>query len=138
MRQRHECVVSVRPPLADRGLHRLGQPVRGGVGEEDEDERMRAAAQQRHRQSEREPHEAEAADARQPDEDVVERSPPVLDDPALDVPVQRGASCFVRSTSCCRSNGFPMKPCAPRFAACCSASPFALPLNMTTGMAPTP
>ena len=44
VRQSDERVIPVRPPLADCGLHSLGEPVRGRVGEQDENERLRAAA----------------------------------------------------------------------------------------------
>ena len=122
-------------------FHCLGEAVRGGVGEEHEDERLRAPAKEREREGEREPHETPAADPAEPDEDVVQRVPAMRDDPAFDVTIegaQTGASCFARSISCCRSNGLPTNPCAPRVAACCSACSSSLPLNMTTGIAPTP
>src|SRR5581483_3522805 len=135
---RDERVEAARAVGADRRLERVGDPLRGRVGEEDEHERTRVAASEREGEAEREPHAAPAAATRQPFEDVVERTPPVLDDPALDVPVQRGASCLARSTSACRSNGLPTNPWAPRFAACCSACSSTLPLNITTGKAPTP
>ena len=40
------------------------------------------------------------------------------------------------SISCCGSNGLPMKACAPRSSAVAASS--ILPLNMMTGIAPTP
>jgi hypothetical protein len=138
VRQRDERVVAVRPALPDYTLHRLSQAEGGGVGEEDEDERLRAPAVHRDGEAEREPYEPPAADAREPDEDVVERRPPVLDDPPFDVAVQRGASCFVRSISCCRSKGLPTNACAPRLVASRSACSSSFPLNMTTGIAPAP
>jgi len=128
----------MRTALPDDALYRLGQAEGGGVGEEDEDERLGAPAVDRDRKAEREPHDSPAADAREPDEDVVERRPPMLDDPPFDVAVQRGASCFVRSISCCRSKGLPTNACAPRLVASRSACPSSLPLNMTTGIAPAP
>ena len=84
--------------------------------------------------------------SRQPDEDVVERMPPVVDDPTLHVAVpagqalsiQTGAICFVWSISCCRSNGLPTNACAPLVDACASALSSTLPLNITTGIAPAP
>ena len=138
MGKRDERVVAARPPLADDGLHQVGHAEGGGVGEEDEDEGLRAPAVERDGESEREPDEPPAADAREPDEGVVERRPPMLDDPPVDVAVQRGASCFVRSISCCRSKGLPTKACAPRLVASRSACSSSLPLNMTTGIAPAP
>ncbi len=137
-RHRHERVEASRPVLPDHHLHDRREPPCDRVGEEDENERPRAATPQRERRSNREPHRAPAADAREPDEDVVERDPAMLDDPAFDPMVQSGTSCFVRSMSCCRSNGLPTKACAPRLVACCSARSSTLPLNMTTGIAPTP
>ena len=138
MRSRDELVREVRPPLPHRRLQRLRKPVRGCVGEQHEHEQPWTPAEQRERERKREPHGAPASDTRQPDEDVVERRGAVLDDPALETVVQTGTSCFVLSTSCCRSKGFPTNPCAPRLVACSSACSSTLPLNITTGIAPTP
>ena len=138
MRKRHEPVRQMRATSSDRALEEVSDPFGGCVGQRDEDERLRAAAQQREHERERDPDGAPAPDARQPDEDVVERAEAVLDDPVLEPVIQTGASCFVLSINCCRSNGFPTKPCAPRLAACSSAWSSSLPLNMTTGIAPAP
>jgi hypothetical protein len=140
VRDRDQRIGETRSSLADRALEQLGRAVGGGVGEEDEHDRLDPTAEKGERQRERDPDGAPAADPREPDEDLVERMPPVSDDPALQVTietVQTGASCFVRSISSCRSNGFPTNPCAPPAAACASASS-TLPLNMTTGIAPAP
>ena len=138
MRERDEPVRQMRAPSADRALQEIGGALGRCVGERDEDEGLRAASQQCDDEREHDPDGAPASDARQPDEDVVQRADAVLEDPVLELVIQTGASCFVLSISCCRSNGLPMKPCAPRLAACSSAWSSILPLNMTTGIAPAP
>jgi len=138
VRERHETVREMRTTCSDRALQEVGGPLGGCIGERDEHERLHAAPQQCEHERERNPDDAPASDARQPDEDVVERRGAVLDDPVLGAVIQTGASCFVLSISCCRSNGLPTKPCAPRLVACSSACSSSLPLNMTTGIAPAP
>ena len=138
MRERDESVREMRATSADRALQEVGGALGRSVREHDEDEGLRAASQECEEERERDPDGAPASDARQPDEDVVQRADAVLDDPVLESVIQTGASCFVLSISCCRSNGLPMKPCAPRLAACSSAWSSILPLNMTTGIAPAP
>jgi len=141
VRNRDERIRLVRPVLPHRDLDDPGEGVGREHGGGNHDERPRVAQQKRDRGREDEPDEPVRPDLRQPDEDVVQRLPPVVDDPPLDVAVpagQTGAIVFVWSISCCRSKGLPMNPCAPPALACCSASSFTLPLNMITGIAPAP
>src|SRR4029453_18616206 len=132
----------------------------------------------------REPDQSLATDPRQTFEDRVQPPDPVVDGPALELPVvahrpawpmscgggkparsewevppslwrrglvgetgvsptgasdgQAGSSCLACSISCCGSKGFPTKPCAPRAVASCADRSLTLPLNITTGIAPTP
>ena len=143
MRHVHERVrlgvAKGRPLHAGCPLEQRRQALRGRVGERDEDEQPRPAQDDGEQQPEREPDRPPRPDPREPDEHLVERVPPVGDDPALEMAVegdQAGTSCLIWSRSCCGSNGLPTKPCAPRAAACASSS--TLPLNMTTGIAPAP
>src|SRR5579862_3745335 len=54
----------------------------------------------------------------------------------LDRCYSSGTSCLARSTTCCGSNGLPMKPSAPRRVASTASSSSTLPLNMITGIEP--
>src|SRR6476659_9677505 len=96
-----------------------------------------------HGQDESDHHEDEPvrADPREVDEQPVQPADPVLDDPAFQVPVERdqvGRSCLVWLISSCGLKGLPMKPCAPREVASAAAFSSTFPLNMITGIAPTP
>ena len=116
VRDRHERVRLARTILADGDLDEPGDAVRRQHGERDERERPYASPQQREHDRDAEPDQSLRPDLRQRDEDVVERMPPVVDDPVLSVSIPRGqtgAICFVWSISCCRSNGFPTNACAP-------------------------
>jgi hypothetical protein len=141
VRDRDQRIGIIRALLPHERLDDRGEPVCGEHGDGDEHERQHTPVQERDDDREREPDEPVGADPRQPDEDMVERLPAVVDDPPLGCPVpagQSGAICFVWSISCCRSNGLPMNPCAPCEAASCSAASSSLPLNITTGIAPAP
>ena len=127
--------------FADRRLREAREPVRSRDREHREDDGQEAPLDDCDQDRDREPHEAVAADPRQEDEDVIERGPPMVDDPPLGFPVpagQTGAICLVWSISCWRSNGLPTNACAPLEAACVRACSSSCPLNITTGMAPAP
>src|SRR5262249_38132066 len=130
-----------RTVRADDPLEQVRESV-GGVRRDDhEHERLPAPLRERDDGGEHDPDERVRADAREPDEDVVERFPAMPDDPVLDGAVeggQTGTMDFVWSISCCRSNGLPTKPCAPPACACSTASSSTFPLNITTGIAPAP
>ena len=83
VRDRHERVRLRRPRFSDRGLDQAREAVRGRDGEQREDEREEAAPHEREQEPERKPDEAVRSDPRQEDEDVVERGPPMVDDPPL-------------------------------------------------------
>jgi hypothetical protein len=141
VRDRDERPWVVRPLLADDDLDDPGEAVRGEDGDRRQHEHENATTHEREHECEHEPDQPVVAELRQPDEDIVQRLPAVLDDPPLCMSVpagQTGAIVFVWSISCCRSNGLPMNPCAPFAFACCCASSSTLPLNMTTGIAPAP
>src|SRR3954453_8805225 len=141
VRDRDERIRFVWAVLADGHLDEARDRVREHHGRRDEHERPHAPAHECEHEREDDPDEAVRAELRQPDEDVVERLPPVVDDPPLGVFIPRGqtgAICFVWSISCWRSNGLPTNACAPAELACCCARSSALPLNMTTGIAPAP
>ncbi len=126
---------------AGRDLQSGGEPERCEVGDANEDEQEELPAVERQDEREHEPNRTPRSELRQPDERIVQRVPPVVDDPAFPVliePGQVGTICFAWSISCCRSNGFPTKACAPRVAASACACSSTLPLNITTGIAPTP
>ena len=132
-----------RRPVALNGvLEERVEEARRDRGRGDEQERVRPAPEDRERGADREPDEPVRADEREADEDRVEPALPVRDDPAVDAlvePDQTGRApkiCFARSISCCGSNGFPRKPCAPALAATSAERSSTWPLNMTTGIAP--
>ncbi len=122
------------------------QRRRGEVGEDDGAEGRergpRVAPSEREDRPDDQPDGAEGACVGEREEDVVEDVDPVLDDPALEIVVDAQARvasiCFADSISCCGSNGFPMKPCAPRSVASAAASSSTFPLNIRTGIDPTP
>ena len=124
---------------------------RGEVGESDADERRhrgpRVAAPDRDERGQDHPDGAERAGVGEPEEEGVERVDAVLDDPLLQVAVDRdqerrqarvASICFADSISCCGSKGLPMKPWAPRSVASAADCSSILPLNISTGIAPTP
>ena len=126
-------------------------PGRGEIGERDADECRergpRVATPERDERGQDQPDRAQRAGVGEPDEELVELVDAVLDDPALQVVVDadeerrqaRAASiCFADSISCCGSNGLPMKPWAPRSVASAADCSSILPLNISTGIAPTP
>ena len=103
MRDGDQGAATGGPALTHRELQERREPVGDDVGEQDEDERCSAPPEERERKTETEPDEPVIAEHRQPDEDVVEGMPPVVDHPALGVPVpagQTGAICFVCSINC--------------------------------------
>ena len=123
--------------VAEQGRGHTGEHVRHHHVDEDRG----PPPVERRDDCDQDPDRALRADAREPDEDVVEDADPVMDDPALESSIgtdQAGTSCFVDSISCCGLNGFPMKPWAPRDAAVRSESSSTFPLNMITGIEPTP
>ena len=140
MRDGDEAVIR-RPLRADDPLQHRGDPVGCHDCEQHEHERLWAAPDEREHEADRNPYGAVASNPRQPDEDLVQRVPAVLDDPPLEVPIepgQVGTIDFVWSMSCCRSKGFPTKACTPLADACASVFSSTLPLNITTGIAPAP
>lgn len=135
-----------RPFDSGRGLQGTGEAVRSQVGERHRDEHRRPAPDDREPECDHEPDGAPCPDVGQPDEDVVEGMPPMVDDPTLPVaversqvdPIQTGTICFVCWIRWWRSNGLPTKACAPFEAASACACSSTLPLNMTTGITPAP
>ena len=127
-----------RAPHAGHPLEQRRDTVARRVRERHEEDEPRPAQDGGEEQREHEPDRAPRADPREPDEELVERVPAVMDDPALEMAVERdqGSSRLVWSSSSSRSKGLPTKPCAPRAAACASSS--SLLLNITTGTAPAP
>ncbi len=117
------------------------QPARDQVSRQDEQKNRGPAPEHRREQSQDEPDKSGVADVREGDEEVIEQRRPVMDDPALESRIKRnqaGTSCFVDSIRCCGLKGLPMKPCAPLEVAVLSDCSSTLPLNMITGIAPTP
>jgi hypothetical protein len=130
-----------RAVATDRLPQREGQTVGDEVGGEQYDEEPGPAPDQRKHGTNQDEQEPLGADPREVDEQPVQPADPVLDDPALQVPVERdqvGSSCLVWSISSCGLNGLPMKAWAPREVASSAACSSTFPLNMITGMAPTP
>src|SRR5438105_4601859 len=115
--------------------------VRSSVGGNEQTEEPGPPHEDRQKETCRNEDESLAPDPREVDEEPVQPPGAVMDDPALEVPVradQVGSSCLVWSISSCGLNGLPMKPCAPRDSASAAARSSTLPLNMITGIAPTP
>jgi len=130
-----------RPLATDRLPQPVRGPARGQIARQDEQEDRRTSPQHRREHRYDEPDQPGAAEMRESDEQVVEPVRPMVDDPALEPCVegrQAGTSCFVDSINCCGLNGLPMKPCAPLEVAVFSDCSSTLPLNMITGIAPTP
>ena len=90
VRDRHERMRLRRPLLAHGSLDEARDPVGGEDDERDEDERARTATDDGDNETEHEPDEPVGADLRQPDEDLVQRMPAVVDDPPLELPVPAG------------------------------------------------
>jgi hypothetical protein len=128
------------PPPVDPLAEAVGEPVRAEVGGKKHDEEPGPAKQHGEHQAGNQEDEPVRADPGKADEEPVEPADAMVDDPALEMPVGRdqvGSSCLVWSTSSWGLKGLPTKPWAPR-AVASSASSSTLPLNMITGMAPTP
>jgi len=83
VRDRDERPRFRRPVFTDRGFRKACEPVCCRDGEQREDEGQEAPQDECNDETEREPHESVRADSRQEDEDVVERTPPVVNDPPL-------------------------------------------------------
>jgi len=79
-----------RTALADRELDDLREPVGDGDGEGGEEERRHPPPGDGEHGCQRDPDETVGADPREPDERVVERLPPVVDDPPFQVFVPAG------------------------------------------------
>jgi hypothetical protein len=134
-------VVDGRTITADEPAEEVRADLGGGVGREHVSEDRRSSPEHGAQQSEEQPEKTDTTEVRESDEDGIEPVGPVVDDPAFEPPVevdQVGRSCFVDSMSCCGLKGLPMKPCAPREAAVRRSSSSTLPLNMITGIDPTP
>lgn len=103
MRDAEEITLLRRTVHAERVLQERCDAVGDRVGRKHEDERLPPSPGERQGETEREPDEPVRADLREPDEDLVQRVPAMLDDPSLGafVPAgQTGAICFVWSISC--------------------------------------
>lgn len=128
-----------RPVAIDERLPEIGETVRRSVCEQHGEEERRPAARNREQESQGDPDGSEDADPRKADREPVEPAHTVVDDEALNPPVepdQTGTSCRAWSSSCWGSNGLPMKPWAPRSCASASTSLSTLPENMITGIEP--
>jgi hypothetical protein len=137
--ERRRLRVAERRALhADHPLEERREAVPDPVREHDEDDEPRPSQEGGKKEREHEPDRPPRSDPREPDKELVERVPAMMDDPALEMAIEgdQGSSRLVRSSSSSRSKGLPTKPCAPRAAACASSS--SLLLNITTGMAPAP
>ena len=125
--------------LATDGLAKQERSqARDQIGERDVEKNRGPPPVERGDDGDQEPDRALRPDTREADEDVVQDADAMMDDPALEPCIeisQAGTSCFVDSISCCGSKGLPMNPCAPRAATSASST---LPLNMITGIDPTP
>src|SRR5207248_6256019 len=130
-----------RAEAADRLAEREREPVRREVGGEEQDEEPGPSPDHGEHRSDDHEHEPVGRDAGEVDDERVQPIDAMVDDPALEVAIERdqvGSSCLVCVISSCGSNGLPMKPCAPRSAASPAACSSTLPLNITTGTEPTP
>src|SRR6187399_693791 len=125
--------------------HGAPEPERGEIGYDDRgehrDKHERPPPDKRADERDGYPHEPEGPDVAEPLEDRIQPAGPMVDDPSFELVVevdQVGRSCLVDSISCRGSNGLPMKPRAPRALASSSEASSTLPLNITTGIDPTP
>ena len=95
---RDERAGVVRPSFTDERLDDRSQAVGSEHRDRGQHEHDRVATPEREREREHEPDEPMRAELRQPDEDLVQRMPAVVDDPPLRVFVpagQTGAIVFV-------------------------------------------
>jgi hypothetical protein len=90
VRDRDERTGIVRTLLADDGLDDPREAVRSEDGDGRQHEHDDAATHEGEHECEHEPDQSVVAELRQPDEDIVQRLPTVLDDPALCVSVPAG------------------------------------------------
>ncbi len=126
---------------AGGALEPARRELRNAVRERDGKEDPHVPAPQCEQERDGEPHGPGGPDPREADEQRVEPTGSVQDDPVAEMPVeagQTGTICFVWSISCWRSNGLPTNPRAPRAVASANVSSSTLPLNITTGIAPVP
>src|SRR3954469_2196786 len=136
LRQR---IADGRARPADEGLESRRAPVGERDGDESHEQHAPAPVDPAENHGDDDPEQPEASGIRQAFEDRVQPTRAMVDDPTLEVAIggdQAGTICFVCSIKARRSNGFPTNPCAPRSAASRPASSW--PLNMTTGIDPTP
>ena len=121
-RQCDERMVDGTLPV-DRSLSTSVIAAERKYATDDERKDERPPQEQRRDDGEHEPHDAEAADVRERDEERVERLGAMADDPALEALIepttQSGRICFAWSISCCGSNGLPTNADAPRSSARC-------------------
>ena len=139
--RRRTELVHKRPVAGHKRLPELRQEISTDVRHEHESEDAPLTANDGQHKGDRDPDEPERPDSRQPDEEPVEPPDAVRDNPALEVLVEldqryAGTSCLARSINCCGSNGFPMKPRAPRSSASLATVDSTWPLNMITGIDP--
>ena len=83
-------VADGRPVDVDEPLEHVGEEVRDDVGGEHEEQEVGTPPDERDHEGDREPDGAERPQVREPDEDRVEDARPVVDDDALEVPVEPG------------------------------------------------
>ena len=140
LHQRFRLRVPQRRPLPiDDRLQARRRPVGDRDGDHRRCQDAPAPIEDRQDERERDPEQTEPPRIRQSLEDRAQPPGAVVNHPTLDVAIrgdQAGTICFVWSISARRSKGLPTNPCAPRWAASSPAS--SCPLNMTTGMEPTP
>src|SRR5262249_51598134 len=132
-------IADKRPRPVGERLQARGAPGGERTGYHRQQQHAPAAIDGGKDQREHDPQQSEPPRVREPFEDGVEPTRAMVDNPPLEMTVlgdQAGMICFVCSISARRSNGLPTKPCAPRSAASRSAS--SCPLNITTGIDPTP
>jgi hypothetical protein len=126
---------------AGRVLEGNREKLAGEVGDRDLQEEPRPPPPDGQYGRNHEPDQALSSYPRQGLEDRIEPGRPVVDNPALDAPVegdQAGSSSLACSINCWGSKGFPTNPWAPRALASSAAWSLIFPLNMITGIAPTP
>src|SRR5439155_25751441 len=127
------------PGPVDERLQRGRCPVGKRNRDDRQDERAPAPLDRSERERQNDPQKAEAPGVREPFEEWIQPARAMVDDPALEVAIggdQAGTICFVWSINARRSKGLPTKAWAPRCAASAPAS--SCPLNITTGIEPTP
>ena len=82
-----ERIAERRSVAVDQRLARQGERVGKPVGGKHEQQEPRPALEEREDERDRDPHEPERPDLREPDEDMVGRAGPVVDEEALELPV---------------------------------------------------